>query len=341
MSQTKPEDRPRLVVDAWNVFIAGFKSSQLVSSTGKPIGGALFLMRIIAQASENIQAKSIDVVWETDGSPRRRSIYRFYKHGASPTSRVNRPYGEKPEETKQNMLWQIAWVSKLLGLAGCKLYNVPGAEADDVMSHLTLYKYRREKVVLLTGDSDLFQLCDTLEGYDPGAHEETYNPRGHRVRILDSKLRETNGSSLLRHWKIHPSNWAMAKAIVGDTSDNIPGIKGVGWKRVMSIPVLGTPDAMLEDVWKWVEAHPRLDKLKWLQALQKEGNRKIVKRNLRLISLFSISGNQAGVFETQFNADADEWLSQIEWMRETNREGIMQVNLWPGLACEGRRPKDE
>lgn len=338
MSETEIE-RPRLIVDAWSVFIGGFKSSQLVSTTGKPVGGVLFLMRTIAQLSENIRAKSVDVVWETDGSPHRRTIFRLYKHGGSPMARiarVNRPYGEKPQDTKDNMLWQVSWVSKLLGLSGCKLYNVPGAEADDVIAHLTNYKYRFEPVVILTGDSDMFQLCDVDKEYDPANHE-TYAPKNHRVRIFDTKYRETNGSTLQQYWKVHPANWALAKAIVGDSSDNIPGITGIGWKRVMEIDILAQPDVMLKDIWEWAANHPRSAKLKWLQALQKESNQKSVERNLKLISLLSLRGNQVGVFETQFSKNASEWMDQIEWMRELNREGILKIELWSGLSCEGRR----
>jgi len=321
------EQNPRLIVDAWNVFIAGFKASERVSSTGKPIGGALFLLRTISQLSEQVKAKSIDVVWETDGSPRRRSIYKFYKQGRSPTSRVNRPYGESEKDTAENMLWQIAWVTKLLGLSGCNLYNVPGAEADDVIAHLTLYKYRFDPVVILTGDNDMYQLCDVpVEGKE-------------RVLVYDSKLRCTTGNSIFVDHGIHVSNWALAKAIIGDSSDNISGIPGMGLKKVAKIEPLTRPDASLDDVWQWVNEQKLQTKKpqKWLESMTNEGNKKLVERNLKLISLFSLSGNQIGVFENQFASSSSDWMDQVSWMRELNKEGVLQIELWHGLSCEGRR----
>lgn len=331
---------PRLIVDAWNIFIAGFKASERVSATGKPVGGVLFMLRTIAQLSSEIHAKSIDVIWETDGSPRRRSIYKFYKQGRNPASRVNRPYGETEGQTTENMLWQISWATKLLGLSGCNLYNVPGAEADDVISHLVRYKYRFEPVVVLTGDNDMYQLCDhppSVESVVQGAN--TVGEWVPRVRVFDSKLRCTTGASILEDCGIHVSNWALAKAIVGDTSDNIDGISGMGWKKVAKIEPLVKEDATLDDVWRWVEAQMRESKkpAKWVESMMLDANRKIVERNLKLIGLFSLTGSQAAVFENQFANEVDEWMDQVEWMREMNREGVLQINLWSGLSCEGRR----
>jgi 5'-3' exonuclease len=324
---------PRLIVDAWNIFIAGFKASERVSATGKPVGGVLFLLRTIAQLSSEIHAKSIDVIWETDGSPRRRSIYKFYKQGRNPASRVNRPYGETEGQTTENMLWQISWATKLLGLSGCNLYNVPGAEADDVISHLVRYKYRFEPVVVLTGDNDMYQLCDVPVDLEAG---NSWHPR---VRVFDSKLRCTTGQSVFDVWGIDVSNWSLAKAIVGDTSDNIDGISGMGWKKVAKIEPLTKPDATIDDVWRWVEQQMRETKKpqKWIEALMIASNRKLVERNLKLISLFSLTGSQAAVFENQFANPVDDWMDQVAWMREMNREGVLQLDLWNGLSCEGFR----
>jgi len=318
----------RLIVDAWNIFIAGYRASAVVSPAGQPIGGLLFVLKTIASTSEAVGATSIDVVWETNGSPRRRSILREYKRGSSPRARVNRPYGEEEAEGMDNMVWQIKELTELLGLSGCKLFNVPDAEADDVIGHLTRYKYRYEPVTILSGDSDFFQLLENFENSQP------------RVRVVNSKGIETTQETLLADYHIHPSNWALAKAIVGDASDNISGIQGIGFKTLAKIPGINEPDLLADKLFLWAEreANERGSKtLKWIKSLTEKPAPKVVDRNLRLINLFQLSSDQSRIFAQQFTVNTDQWMDSVEWMRRLHRFGRLEMELWNGLSCKGRR----
>jgi hypothetical protein len=318
----------RLIVDAWNIFIAGYRASAVVSPAGQPIGGLLFVLKTIASTSDAVGATSVDVVWETNGSPRRRSILREYKRGSSPRARVNRPYGEGEAEGMDNMVWQIKELTELLGLSGCKLFNVPDTEADDVIGHLVRYKYRNEPVTILSGDSDYFQLLENFENSEP------------RVRVVNSKGVETNQSTLIAKQGIHPSNWALAKAVIGDTSDNISGILGIGFKTLAKVPGISEPDLQKEQLFLWAEreANERGSKtLKWIKSLTETHAPKVVDRNLRLINLFNLNNNQMQIFEQQFIAETGKWMDSVEWMRRLHRFGRLEMDLWNGLSCKGRR----
>lgn len=317
-----------LLVDAWNVFIAGFRASDRLGSQGDPIGGALFLLRTVSEISQRYGATQVHIIWETDGSPRRRSIWNRYKHGANPARRANRSYGESEKDRSKNMLWQIGWVTKAMGLAGCKLYNVPRVEADDVISFLVRNTLRDERCVILSGDNDLWQLLECNRGVPP------------RVRVVDSHGVETTDEDLLEGWKIHSSNWALAKAFVGDRSDNIPGVKGLGWKRLSGVEPLNKPDCNLSQVWDWVDAQVHMMNGKtpqWLKALTRQANRRDVERNYKLTLLLSLDHDSSIICQNQFSVD---WAaSNIEWMKHLNSQGVLHPDWWHGLSCTSRRLK--
>ena len=89
---------------------------------------------------------------------------------------------------------------------------LPAVEADDVIAYVSrLPSLNGWQKVIVTSDKDFFQLCD----------DETVV-----LRPIQKKVINTN--RLLEEFSIHPTNMALARAIAGDKSDNLPGIRGVG-----------------------------------------------------------------------------------------------------------------
>ena len=91
-----------------------------------------------------------------------------------------------------------------------------GSEADDVIAMVSQNKkYKGWHKVIVSSDKDFFQLCD----------EETvlYRPI---QKVFMNKPR------ILNEFGIHPTNFAMARAIAGDKSDNLEGVRGVGLKTI-------------------------------------------------------------------------------------------------------------
>jgi 5'-3' exonuclease len=91
-----------------------------------------------------------------------------------------------------------------------------GIEADDVIAYITKTKYLSgwEKVIV-SSDKDFFQLLD----------DETILYRPIQKKIV-------NKNSLIEEFDIHPNNFAMARAMAGDKSDNLNGVGGLGLKTV-------------------------------------------------------------------------------------------------------------
>jgi len=89
-------------------------------------------------------------------------------------------------------------------------------EADDIIAHVVQSSYYEGwNKVIVSSDKDFFQLCaDDISVYRP------------------IQKKTLNKQSILEEFKIHPKNFALARAIVGDKSDNLPGVKGAGLKTV-------------------------------------------------------------------------------------------------------------
>ena len=93
---------------------------------------------------------------------------------------------------------------------------IPGIEADDVIAHITnMPYYKGWQKVIVSNDKDFMQLCD----------DETILMRPVKKEVMTRK-------TIVEQIGVHPTNMALARAIVGDPSDNLPGIKGVGLATV-------------------------------------------------------------------------------------------------------------
>ena len=91
-----------------------------------------------------------------------------------------------------------------------------GIEADDVISYAVQnQKYKGWQKIIVSSDKDFFQLCDN----------ETVLYRPIQKAFV-------NKPRILNEFGIHPSNFAMARAIAGDGSDNLAGVRGVGLKTI-------------------------------------------------------------------------------------------------------------
>lgn len=319
MSDSK---RKVLIVDAWNVFIAGFKGSDKVGTSGRPIGGALYLLRTISKIASHFNVNRIDLVWETDGSPYRRKIHKSYKAGRSPSKfRVNRTYQESENDMYENWLWQIKWSTLLLGYAGCGLYNVSTAEADDVISHLVRYTYRYDDIIILSSDNDMWQMLDS-----------------ERVICVSSSEKITTENILISDYGVHPSNWALAKSLMGDKGDNIPGIPGIGPKKLLKLTPLLNENTTIDEVLKSASESDPKNKLKWVQEITNPKNRFTIETNLKLINLQSLNNNQTKILRAQHQLEREKLMDQVYWMQETFKEGVPDsFDLWNGIALTGAK----
>ncbi|MEH2296719.1 DNA polymerase I [Nostoc sp.] len=147
-----------------------------------------------------------------------------FRHEADETYKADRP------ETPEDFIPDLANLHELLNGFNLPFFTAPGFEADDVLGTLaqrvTASGYR---VKILTGDRDLFQLIDsdkqiTVLNFSPDALKRSTN-----------SITEFEAEQVKEKMGVLPSQIVDFKALCGDKSDNIPGVKGIGEKTAVQL----------------------------------------------------------------------------------------------------------
>lgn len=302
MTETAVDNRPILLVDAFNVFLRSYAAYPAMSSHGYQIGGVVGFLKTLHRIINEVHPKAIYVAWESGGSARRRSLYSDYKANRKP-EKLNRFYEDDIPDTEENKAQQIQILAKMLKLLPvCQVY-VPNCEGDDVIAYLAKYKFSSDKKIIVSSDKDFYQLLDDLT--------DIYNLH---KKIIVKKQDVTN------EYRITPQNFALAKAFCGDNSDNIPGIDGLGFKTLAKrIPLFGSEnDLMLDEVIDYCRVNEKQSKV-YSKILNEVD---LIKRNWQLVYLDSsmISASQ---------------ISKIEYIIDNYKHSINKVEFMKALIEEG------
>ena len=207
-----------LLVDGTNLFLRNYSAVPSLDVHGNPNGGVqgtLLGLRKILSLLQNID--KIIFVWDgAGGSKKRRAIVSEYKNGRKPV-RLNRNYEFETHDTEANKLQQRIRIFEYLQDLPVHQILVNDIEADDVIAYLCQY-YKDERKIIVSNDQDFVQLLDTTT-----------------VIYSTSKKALIVSSGAHAMYEVHPKNFALARAIVGDKSDNLKGVGGVGLKTLIKL----------------------------------------------------------------------------------------------------------
>lgn len=295
-------DHPIVIVDGLNGFLRAYSSCPDMSPNGYQIGGMLGFLRTIRRLCTEIQPSDLYLVWEGGGSSRRKALFSEYKENRKP-EKLNRFYEDDIPDSDDNRQHQLVTLIKLLKNIPIKQLYVPDCEGDDVVAYLCKSHFRGKDKIIASSDKDMYQLID----------ETTQVYSFH-------KKRRVLPEDIVEEFRISARNFALAKAVCGDPSDNIPGVEGVGFKTLAKkFPILGTDnDVLLQDVYDYAASHVK-ESIIYKRILE---NRSLVDRNWRLIYLdsSSLSPEQAKRIETQLSTSPPS----------ANKFGLIK-----GLVAEG------
>ena len=206
-----------MIVDAYNQFIRGYIVDPSKNPNGSPIGGIRTFINICNKLTREIKPDLLVLVWDgKGGSKKRRSMNKGYKAGRKPPRTNWTQVGMGEEELLDNKVWQQMRVIEYLNQTPVIQFMEPLVEADDVISYIkNTPMFSDWQKVIVSADKDFIQLLD----------DKTILHRPIQKEFL-------NKNSIVEKFKIHPTNFALARAIVGDSSDNLPGVPRVGLETV-------------------------------------------------------------------------------------------------------------
>jgi DNA polymerase I len=257
--------RPVLIVDAMNLFVRSYSAYPTMSTHGYQMGGCIGFLKTLRRLTSEIQPSAVYVCWEGGGSSRRRKLYSEYKLNRKP-EKLNRFYEDDIPDSDDNKKYQIEALLHMTRCTPiCQLY-VPDCEGDDLVAYLSRGPMRSDDKILVTSDKDFYQLLDDRTKIY-SLHKKTY----------------VTTENVMQDFRVQAKHFALAKSLCGDPSDNIPGIKGCGFKTVAKLfPFLGLEeDVILQDVIDY--AHTHVDESpKFQRIIDQEDD---VRRNWKLVYL--------------------------------------------------------
>jgi 5'-3' exonuclease len=231
--------RPILIIDALNLYKRCFAAYPQMSNNGYQMGGCVGFLKTMRKLIEEKCPSAVYIAWEGGGSQRRRKIFPDYKMHRKP-SKLNRFYGEEIPESDDNEKHQMMVLLAMLRCTPvCQLY-ASDCEADDIIGYACHTKFRGEAKIIASSDKDMYQLLDDSTTIF-SLHKKTF------VTLPE----------ILETFRVTAQNFAIAKALCGDPSDNIPGIKGFGFKTIAKMfPFLGTETCALpQDIIDYSASH--------------------------------------------------------------------------------------
>lgn len=214
-----------LILDGNSIINRAFYGIKLLTTKDGRYTNAIYgFMNILLKLEEDIQPEAVAITFDLKAPTFRHKLYSEYKAGRKPM----------PSELAE----QMPVLKELLADLGYKILTKEGFEADDLIGTLAHHVGEGNEAFIATGDRDSLQLIK------PNV----------KVLLAATKMGrpETNvydEARLLEEYKVTPEQMKDIKALMGDSSDNIPGVAGVGKKTAEDLIVkFGSVDYIYQNI---------------------------------------------------------------------------------------------
>ena len=255
LTQTPPRELNDhiLIIDAMNMLIRSFSLLKAMNPSGTHIGGLVGFLRSLGYVTRIFDPTRVVIVWDgKGGSGNRQNIDPNYKAQRATARITHWGLYDTREQEQEALIGQLFRTKDYLECLPLQQIVMEKLEADDIIAYLAKQASGNgKKVTIVSSDKDFFQLIDrNIEVYAP-VKKKTFTDK-----------------NILEEIKVLPQNYNIVKALLGDNSDNLPGVKGLGIKTIMSEwkSFSYDPLASLNDVWDHCETQMEEDKPKKIFA---------------------------------------------------------------------------
>lgn len=222
-----------LVIDALNTFMRSYAAIPTMDDDGNHIGGMAGFLKSIGLAIRTFKPTRVILVFDgKGGSQRRRKIYKDYKSNRKPPTRLNRSYDmTTDQEEAENMKFQLVSLVQMVECLPVVSMALDNIEADDAIAYLSeLVTQANGKTIIYSTDKNFLQMVNN--------NVTVYNP---------VKKKNFTPESILEEYGVHPDNFVAFRALMGDKSDNITGIRGAGQKTILKyLPEFSNPEISID-----------------------------------------------------------------------------------------------
>jgi len=227
-----------LVIDAMNTFIRNFTMINLMNPQGSHVGGLVGFLKSLGFLVRTFEPTRVVVVFDGPGSTAaRKNVNSDYKANRQIKRITNWEMYDDKEQEYASMSAQIERLVEYLHMLPVDLLAIDKVEADDVIAYIGK-EFDQSKVTIVSSDKDFMQIVnDRIQIYSP-VKKKVYGP-----------------AEVLEEQGVLPSNYLIVKSLLGDNSDNLSGVKGLGIKGILKhFPkLIDTPNVDLDYVYEICE----------------------------------------------------------------------------------------
>ena len=221
-----------LLIDSMNTFLRSFAMINHMNPSGAHIGGLTGFLKSIGFAIRHIKPTRVILVFDGTGSTtNKKNLYPEYKAHRKLNRITNWDGFDDKEDEAASIENQLVRLIEYLRCLPVGLLSIDKVEADDVIGYIT--NKVEDEVYIMSADQDFMQLITPkVTVYSP-IKKKFYTPK---------LVKEEYG--------LYPQNFINKKILMGDDSDNVPGVKGLGPKKLFKLfPELENQEAItLSDI---------------------------------------------------------------------------------------------
>lgn len=228
-----------LLIDSLNLFFRNFAVINSVNKDGFHIGGVGGFLRSLGSLINKIQPTQVYVVFDGEHSSiNRKNLVSEYK-GTRGEQIINKEIYRDISEQEESQINQIVRIIQYLKTLPVKILILDKSEADDIIAYLStkLPKKDTDRVFMVTSDRDYLQLVNEQVILYRPIENQYYTPTQVKLKF-----------------GIFPENFGIYKVLMGDSSDNLKGVKGLGPKKIFKLfPELTEKKITIDDLYKICE----------------------------------------------------------------------------------------
>lgn len=206
-----------LLIDSMNTFLRSFAMIPAINPQGNHVGGLVGFLKSIGYAIKLIRPTRIILVFDGQGNiTNRRNTYADYKANRQIKRITNFQVFSSLEEESESVSTQMLRLLDYLKCLPVNISIIDKIEADDTIAYLS--QKLKDDVVIYSADQDFLQLVnDRITVYSP-IKKKFYRP-----------------NDVYEQYGLYPQNFITMKCLMGDKSDNLPGVKGLGPKKLFKL----------------------------------------------------------------------------------------------------------
>lgn len=321
ISSIQPDTRTSLdsilIIDGLNTFLRAFTMINHINPNGHHIGGLTGFLKSIGYAIKMLNPTKVIIVFDgVGGSNARRNLYPEYKANRHVNRMTNYSIFSSKEEETESINNQMARLIQYLKCLPVTVVSIDGLEADDIIGYLSnKFQVYNEttSVTIMSADKDFLQLVSNkVQVYSP-VKKKVYKPK-----------------DVLEEFGVSSYNFLNYKILMGDQSDNVPGINGLGPVKLLKLfPELTSENKIeLSDIIESSANKINENKL-YLSVVERRHQLEINKRLMSLDGSF-LSPENKQLVKDAFNDsyELNKYLFHQIYVNDKLGESIPNVDNW-------------